>query len=91
MDLAKESFLDLIAPLIIDDKLIALNAIVMKDLVTHFESIGDLKTIEECILHLGPEKLQFIFSSDISDGMQVGLCSCVYLQLDTRNRFGAVC
>lgn len=49
---SRGAFLDLLEPLILDDKLTALDPDVVKDMVMHYQTRGRLKRLEECVLHL---------------------------------------
>ena len=49
---AREAFLDLLPPLIIDGKLKDVTSVVMKDLSNRLQDTGEVQTFEDCILQL---------------------------------------
>lgn len=56
-DLARTTFLELLEPLILADRLGALPATVMNAFVEHYQAKGALDTVQECILHLDVSNL----------------------------------
>lgn len=53
----RRGFLELLPALIKDGKLSSLNPVVMKDFITYFQEVGELATVEECILRLDVRNL----------------------------------
>ena len=55
--LARRAFLELLEPMILDNKIQALSPIVMKDMVDHYQQSNQLRRLEECIMHLDVRNL----------------------------------
>eukprot|EP00041_Stephanoeca_diplocostata_P020693 m.467924 g.467924 ORF g.467924 m.467924 type:complete len:1504 (-) comp21642_c1_seq29:5786-10297(-) len=51
-EVSRAAFLELLEPLILEDKLTALDPDVVKDMIVHYQTRGKLKRLEECVLHL---------------------------------------
>lgn len=56
-DTARTTFLELLEPLILADRLGALPATVMNAFVDHYQAMGRLEAVQECILHLDVSNL----------------------------------
>ncbi|XP_065646918.1 vacuolar protein sorting-associated protein 8 homolog [Hydra vulgaris] len=51
-EIARDEFLEGLEPYILDNKLTYLTAIVIRDLIEHYEKSGKLEKLEKCLVHL---------------------------------------
>eukprot|EP00040_Diaphanoeca_grandis_P035956 m.227446 g.227446 ORF g.227446 m.227446 type:complete len:1426 (-) comp33521_c0_seq2:201-4478(-) len=55
--ISKGAFLDLLEPMILDNKIKTLSPVVMQDLVEHHQQAGTLRKLEECVMRLDVRNL----------------------------------
>ncbi|KAK3739480.1 hypothetical protein QZH41_007841, partial [Actinostola sp. cb2023] len=70
--IGKVTFLESLEPYIMTDKLTYLSAIVMKDFIEHYQTIGKVKEVESCLLHLD------VINLDIHQMVKLCWSHCLY-------------
>ncbi|CAG7727060.1 unnamed protein product [Allacma fusca] len=54
---SKSAYLQCLEPFILNDQLRPMPPIIVKDFISHYEEVGNLKPLEACIVHLNVESL----------------------------------